>query len=192
MNNHDGNNGRKFGKLKNIANIGDIVTVSGYELGVFQVESWTHEVDHQPDYIDEVIMYDVTDLRSHHFLLAFQEDVSVICKADKSDEYLRNLGMQGSGCATGTAIDPAWQHFENMTFLRKEANYVANKPKEISKQERIDRFLDEINDYEELIRSFGDEAETGDDEYGERKAGEYRAKIDSAKERLRSITERKI
>lgn len=200
-NNYDGNHGRKFGKLKNIANIGDIVTVEGYELGVFQVESWTHQVDHQSEFIDEVIMYDVTDLKTYNFLIAFQEDISVICKADKADEYLRNLGINKPdsprtyGEEYSFMIDPVWEQIENMTFLKKEAEEMASstrgsgKPKEMSKQERINRFLDEINDYEELIRNFGDEAESGDDEYGERKAGEYRERIESAKRKLKRISE---
>src|SRR5699024_11321730 len=91
-----GNEGeRKFGRLNNIANIGDIVSIEGEELGVFQVESWSHQVDYQPDYIDELIMYDVTDLRTHQFFIAFQEDISVVCRADKAYEYLSNLGISG-------------------------------------------------------------------------------------------------
>lgn len=181
--NNDGNSGRKFGKLKNIANIGDIVSVVGYELGVFQVESWTHEVDYQPDYTAENILYDVTDLKTHQFLLAFQEDVSVVCRADKADEYLNNLGIRKDFKASDLTvdvtldIDPVWQHVENMLFMRKEAEYMAEKPKQIPEQERINRFLDEINDYEDLIRNFGDEN------------GEYQAKIDSAKRKLANIVE---
>ncbi len=146
---NEGNGGRSFGRLKNIANIGDIITVEGYELGIFQVESWTHEVDYQPDYIDETIIYDVTDMRNHQFLLAFQDDISVVCRADKADEYLRNLGIGNDipKLDYGYMIDPVWAHIESMSSLREEAEAMANKPKEITKEERIDRLLDEINDY---------------------------------------------
>lgn len=163
--------GRKFGRLNNIANIGDIVSIEGEELGVFQVESWSHQVDYQPDYIDELIMYDVTDLRTHQFFIAFQEDISVICRADKADEYLRNLGLSRGFDVGDLTIDiSAWQ------YLGKEDESLS-KPIELTKQERIDRLLDEINDYADLIRNFGDED------------GEYQELIDSAKRRLAIIAE---
>src|SRR5699024_1377954 len=167
-----GNEGeRKFGRLNNIANIGDIVSIEGEELGVFQVESWSHQVDYQPDYIDELIMYDVTDLRTHQFFIAFQEDISVVCRADKADEYLRNLGISGGFSVGDIAID-----IGNMSFSREEDESLS-KPIEMTKQERIDRLLDEINDYADLIRNFGDED------------GEYQKRIDSAKRRLAIIAE---
>lgn len=167
-----GNEGeRKFGRLNNIANIGDIVSIEGEELGVFQVESWSHQVDYQPDYIDELIMYDVTDLRTHQFFIAFQEDISVVCRADKADEYLRNLGISGGFSVGDIAID-----IGNMSFSREEDESLS-KPIEMTKQERIDRLLDEINDYADLIRNFGDED------------GEYQERISSAKRRLAIIAE---
>lgn len=170
--------GRKFGRLNNIANIGDIVSIEGEELGVFQVESWSHQTDYQPDYIDELIMYDVTDLRTHQFFIAFQEDISVICRADKADEYLRNLGLSGLSLEPDYSymFDPVWHYIENKSFSREEDESLS-KPIELTKQERIDRLLDEINDYADLIRNFGDED------------GEYQELIDSAKRRLAIIAE---
>src|SRR5699024_4545039 len=94
MTNNNGNNGRRFGRLKNIANIGDIVTADGYEGREFQVESYTHELDYQPDYIAETIIYDLTDIVTFEYLMAYQEDISVKIKSEDADEYLKNAGKQ--------------------------------------------------------------------------------------------------
>lgn len=174
-----GDNGRSFGGLTNIADIGDIITVKGYNLKEFQVESWTHEVKYQTGCIDEVILYDVTDLKTHYFLLAYQEDVSVICRANKADAYLRNIGIQRKQAESNTQlkINSTWEHLGNMSFKREEVDYKANKKVDHAEEARVDRFLDEIIDYKELIKNFGDVE------------GEYQAKIDSAKSKLTIIAE---
>src|SRR5699024_448635 len=80
----------RFGRLRNIADIGDIINVEGYGKRDFQVESWTHELLYTAETIEESIIYDVIDVFTGEFGLAFQDEVSVVCTADKADEYIRN------------------------------------------------------------------------------------------------------
>src|SRR5699024_1250128 len=96
MTDNNDNNGMRFGRLKNIANIGDIVTADGYEGREFQVESYMHELDYQPDYIAETIIYDLTDIVTFEYLMAYQEHISVKNKAEDEDEYLMNTPKKPS------------------------------------------------------------------------------------------------
>ena len=156
---------KEFGRLKNIANIGDIVLVAGYHGREFRVDSYTHEIDYQPDYTEEVILYDVSDVITGEYMLTYQEDISVIRRA--SDE-------KSAPHASAIDTDFGWEYVGEMEYVREEDTPVRSK--EISKQERIDRLLMEISDYGELIRNFGDED------------GDYQAKINKAKDRLRELT----
>lgn len=150
---------KEFGHLKNIANIGDIVVVKGYPGRKFRVESYTHELDFQPDYVDEAIIYDVTDERTGEYLLVFQEEITVIRREGRADK------------ATN------YEYTGGMTFKEKEAEQMSEmRPVEHTKQERIDRLLTEIADYKYLIQIFGDEE------------GRYQSRIASAKERLKELT----
>src|SRR5699024_4927410 len=88
---------RHFGRMKNIAEIGDIILVAGYAFQEGQDESFTHYLDYQKEYVDEDIMYDAADIASGEYLLAFQEDITVIVKADKADEYIADKSGRRSG-----------------------------------------------------------------------------------------------
>lgn len=150
---------KEFGRLKNIATFNDIIVVAGYHGREFRVDSYTHEIDYQPNYTEEVIIYDISDVITGEYMLAYQEDISVIRRAESDEPIDTDFG---------------WEYVGEMEYVREEDAPVRSK--EISKQERIDRLLMEISDYGELIRNFGD----GD--------GEYQAKINKAKGRLRELT----
>src|SRR5690625_5012783 len=156
---------KEFGRLKNIANIGDIVLVAGYQGREFRVDSYSHEVHYQSDYTEEVILYDVSDVITGEYMLAYQEDTSVIRRAgnEKSAPH-----------ASAIDTDFGWEWIGEMEYVREEDAPVRSK--EISKQERIDRLLIEISDYGELIRNFGDAD------------GELHVKINIEKDILRELT----
>lgn len=159
-----------FGRLKNIAKIGDIIVVDGYGAREFQVESYTHEIDYQPEYVAETIMYDITDLITHEFLIAYQEDISVVCRAENADEYLR--GKSGH-----TAAKQAKELAEEIVATIDidaivEETFAKAMP---SIERRIDEKLAEISDYKTLIEMFGDED------------GAYQSKIDEIKTRLAEL-----
>src|SRR5690625_2140804 len=167
---------KEFGRLENIANIGDIVLVAGYHGREFLVDSYSHEVHYQPDYTEEVILYDVSDVITGEYMLAYQEDISVIRRADSEDKTDINASPldMDFGWLDFPDKGAGWEWIGEMEYVREEDAPVRSK--EISKQERIDRLLMEISDYGELIRNFGD----GD--------GDYQTKINKAKDRSRELT----
>src|SRR5690625_96678 len=127
---------KEFGRLKNIANIGDIVLVADYHDREFRVDSYTHEIDYQPDYTEEVILYDVSDVITGEYMLAYQEDISVIRRAgnEKSAPH-----------ASAIDTDFGWEYVGEMEYVREEGAH--GRSKENSKKERIDRLFREISDY---------------------------------------------
>src|SRR5690625_4608159 len=154
---------KEFGRLKNIANIGDIVLVAGYQGREFRVDSYSHEVHYQSDYTEEVILYDVSDVITGEYMLAYQEDISVIRRAgnEKSAPH-----------ASAIDTDFGWEWIGEMEYVREE-----DKPMK-SKEEQIDLLLMEISDYKTLLRMPGDGS---DDEY-------HRGKIAKAEDKLRKLT----
>lgn len=131
---------QEFGKLKNIANIGDIIVINGYPGRKFQVESFTHSIIYSSDYIEESIVYDAFDIETDEYELAFQEDITVIERKDTI----------------------------NIETKKSEKEI-------LSKTEQIDRLLDEINDYQYLIKIFGDDNES------------YKNKIEEIKNKLSAL-----
>lgn len=122
---------QEFGRLKNIANIGDIIEINDYPGKRFRVTEFTYEIIYSTEYIDELITYDVFDIEAGEHEIAFQEDITVVKsdnKTDKKDEEQSEYG------------------------------------EDLTNEERIDRLLAEITDYQTLIEIFGDD----DGEYSER------------------------
>jgi len=69
------------------ANIGDIITIKGYGIRTFKVESLTHEryIDEEND-VDE-IYYDCTCEKTFEPMFANQEDVTVVSRAGEAVAY---------------------------------------------------------------------------------------------------------
>src|SRR5699024_7375646 len=66
------------------ANVGDIITIKGYGIRTFKVESLTHEryIDEEND-VDE-IYYDCTCEKTFEPMFANQEDVTVVSRAGEA------------------------------------------------------------------------------------------------------------
>src|SRR5699024_2819717 len=160
----------EFGRLRNIANIGDIVTVEGYEGSEFQVEAYTHEIDYQPGYKAETILYDLTDITTFKFLLAFQDDISVKVRADKADEYLKSAPKKNEAPPIFDPEPSALDVWYPQGIIDKMANL---KDVDTSEKNRtVDELLDEMRDWPELVEMFGEDAW-------------YRENIERIKEQLR-------
>src|SRR5690625_4271650 len=114
---------KEFGRLKNIANIGDIVVVAGYLGREFRVESYSHEIDYQPDYTEEVILYDISDVITGEYALAYQEDVSVIRRSDgdsKTETDGISLNMDYDWVDLSSYLAAGWEWIGGMDFVREE------------------------------------------------------------------------
>src|SRR5699024_1696028 len=139
LKNNNGGGRRKFGRLKNIANIGDIVLVAGYHGREFRVDSYSHEIHYQPEYAEEVILYDVSDVITDGYLLAYQEDISVIRRADSEDKTDINASPldMDFGWLDFPDKGAGWEWIGELKYIREEETSM--KPKELTKEERIDR-----------------------------------------------------
>src|SRR5690625_3490139 len=152
----------QFGRMKNTANIGDIISIKGYLGDLFIVESWTHELEYNEDLVIESIIYDVTDVKTGDFLIAFDEDVTVVERAESKSK-------------SKTVGDFLTVNININDIMDGKITSVPEPAREES--ETIDKLLDEINDYHELIRVFGDDNNA------------YKTRIEYAEMKLKEITE---
>src|SRR5699024_4387890 len=138
----------EFGRLRNIANIGDIVTVEGYEGSEFQVEAYTHEA--------ETILYDLTDITTCKLLLAFQDEISVKVRADKADEDVKRAPKKNEA---PPIFDPEPSALDVWYAQGIIDNMAKLKDGDESKKDRtVDELLDELRDWLALIEMFGEDA----------------------------------
>ena len=159
----------KFGRMKNTANIGDIISVKGYLGDLFIVESWTHELEYNEDLVIESIIYDVTDVKTGDFLIAFDEDVTVVERAESKSKS-KTVGDFLSVNINTNSFG------EQMIDAIKEFEEIKQQPR-TDIPESIDKLLDEINDYHELIQMFGDDNNA------------YKTRIEHAELKLKDIVE---
>ena len=138
-------------KRKNIANIGDIVVVDGYPGRKFRVESYTYYVEYTEGYIAEDVSYIVYDIETGEDLIAFQDEITVIQTAHTS-KVVRNE--------------------------KKEDGRSTRKWEQLTYSEKIDYLLDELRDYQALIKMFGDEN------------NEYKNKIELVKKKLEELSKK--
>lgn len=153
----------QFGRMKNTANIGDIISIKGYLGDLFIVESWTHELEYNEDLVIESIIYDVTDVKTGDFLIAFDEDVTVVERAESKSK-------------SKTVGDFLTVNININDIVDSAAEVRASKEPSVC-SESIDKLLDEINDYHELIRLFGDDNNA------------YKTRIEYAELKLKDIVE---
>lgn len=138
-------------KRKNIANIGDIVVVDGYPGRKFRVESYTYYVEYTEGYIEEGVSYIVYDIETGEDLIAFQDEITVIQTAHThTSKVVRNK--------------------------KKEDRRSIRKWEQLTHSEKIDYLLDELRDYQTLIKMFGDEN------------NEYKNKIELVKKKLEELS----
>ena len=153
----------KFGRMKNTANIGDIISVKGYLGDLFIVEAWTHELEYNEDLVIESIIYDVTDVKTGDFLIVFDEDVTVVERAESKSKNRTVGDFLSVNININDVMDG-----------KTTSEPAVESPRTSS--ETIDKLLDEINDYHELIRLFGDENNA------------YKTRIEYAELKLKEIT----
>lgn len=188
--------GHSFGNMRPIAEVGDLVRCDGYGAKVFIIDAYTHELSYDSENSFEDIYYDMTDALTKEYTLGGQEDIFVVCNADKADAYLaeyRRNGAKEDGKDGELPSEMSKALLDWAGKLGEGGNYMSKEfkptPRELSsqeaarrKQERDERadkvnvLLDEMRDYDTLITMFGDIE------------GEYQAKIDGAKAKLAEIT----
>ena len=167
-------------KRTNKANIGDIVIDANHPAREFQVDGYSHEIYTDADGQYEEITYDVYDVESCEFLIAFEEDLTVVVKAEMADDYLRSkYGINASKPSDieRKIVGDIMKEFTAKEKALTEAKDIVNKAESRQGKDDIDTLLDEINDYKTLIKMFGDEDK------------KYELAICEAKAKLKELTE---
>jgi hypothetical protein len=128
------NNGKSF------IQFGDLVRVDGYGDRIFEVLGYRVEQYFYPDEQHTDIVFELSDVHTLEWLEADENDLTLICREDKAEEYLAN--------PTERKLSP-----------REESSRLAEERKQLRKikSEIIDDLLDRIRDYRRLYAMFGDE-----------------------------------
>lgn len=130
------------GQLPRKATFGDIVTVLGYGDALYKVENFTEQTINEPNGKVSEVFYDLTDVADYtNYVIADDEDITVVATADKADEYF--------------AQNPPTD------YVKSEVTKVTKKTEVKTKQAVIDGLLDELNQTMYLIEVFRE----ADDEY---------------------------
>lgn len=161
-------------KLSPIAQLGDLITITGYATRLFRIDSYTHEFTYERGLETEEIYYDCSCVTSAEYTLAAQEDITVACAEVYSEIYLETyehpiIDVVASDIFANLFANMNWEA-EVMTKPVK----AVNKTKEPTKQERIDALLDEMNNVNNAIELIGD----SDGEYG-RRIDEIKAELEA-------------
>lgn len=192
----NGNNGHNFGEMRPIAQVGDLVRCLGYGNRVFIIDAYTHELSYDAENAFEDIYYDMTDALTKEYTLGGQEDIFVVCKAYKADDYLAQYLRNGHDVGLGAGKEMPSEILRNVLAditPQQEASEMSKErrltPREESSQEahrrkqereerseKADVLLDEMRDYMTLKTMFGD------------MDGEYQMKIDEVKAELAELT----
>lgn len=148
-------------ELTPVARVDDIITIEGYGDRLFRVTGYTHEFTYNKHESYEEIWYDCYCVITAEFMMAEQDDVMSVVLAHESkaiiDDYLeRQADLILSNVFTDYGD---WKDAE----ITKEAyEPMTKKPKEKTRNQRIDELLDEMNNVRET------RVILGEDHYAER------------------------
>lgn len=155
-------------KMTPVANIGDLVNISGYANRLFRVDSYTHEFTFERGIESEDIYYDCTCVSAGEYNLGAQEDITVVCREGQSAEFLKTykhpeVDVIASDIFEGLFLNMTW----GAEDVIKPIKATVTKTKEPTKQELIDGYLDDLINVSNAIELIGDE----DGYYDAKKAG---------------------
>jgi hypothetical protein len=136
---------------------GDLVQVDGYETRIFEILGYRVEQYFYPDEQHTDIVFELSDAHTLEWLEADENDLTLICREDKAEEYLANAPIQQVIVFLAEGITE--ETIERKLTLREQSSREAEARKELRKimSEVIDDLLVRRKDYEELYAIFGDE-----------------------------------
>lgn len=128
--------------LEPIAQIDDLITIDGYGDRVFRVDGYTREETYNRDFDAEDIYYDCHCVVTAEYMMADQPDVEVVAKAEESGAFLRSYKMPKFQTPL---YGISFYHTEVDNVFKPIKVQAPTKPKEPTREERIDALLDERN-----------------------------------------------
>jgi hypothetical protein len=165
---------------------GDLVRVNGYWPRVFKVLGYREEHYYYPDEQWTELVYELSDAITAEWLEADEEDLSLVASTEDADEY---LAVNPHQYEAPSLIMPDWasmflfggetvskQKEPRKPTARELSAKVAEERKKARKAhvDKIDRLLDELNDYRRLAAQFDDE--------------EYKARVEFIRLKLTELT----
>lgn len=173
---------RKWEMREPIAKLGDIVNVRGYGHRRFEVFSVNYEAAMDAVESFEEVFYDVVSVDLADFMIAWQEDVTVVETPNEIDyEKLEGHSAQSYyDIISSFTID-----YNGLMGGNKPKEQITKKeevdvPKNRSKSDKIDVLLDELHRFQTLIEMMGEDDED-EDTY-------YRDRVDEIKAELAAMT----
>jgi hypothetical protein len=156
------NDGEEF-EFELPAEHGDLVTVDGYDGRLFMVIAYQLIRNFLPEEEYNEIVYEVIDAYTGEFLEADGEDVEFVTDADHAAAYVReNPNPKAFAIDTSHLENKGAERMakeERKPTAREWSAKEAEERKKARKERaaKIDRLLDELNDYKRLAAQFGDE-----------------------------------
>ena len=161
--------------------IGDLVRAKGYEDRIFQVEAYIISEHYGEGGHWKDVTYDLTDVVTFEYTIAFQEDLTLLAEADGAYEYLKkNKPSETTSLREGTYND-FLNEIVNIAEVindEKKARIQEEKRSRMAETNRIDYLLDEYNDIKRLIGEFGDDDEN-----------DFAAKLDEIERKLKEASD---
>lgn len=148
---------------------GDLVHVAGYEPQVFSIDGFREEHYYYPNENWTELVYELHDMGTGEWIEADSEDLSLVAPVDQADEYLSAnpapvtpkitliFGMEAEKVAKPERKPTAKEMSSKEAADRKKARK--------EKAEKIDRLLDEMNDYKWLVAQFDEDEHKARVEY---------------------------
>lgn len=147
------------------ANLGDIITIGGYGEMLFRVfaKSYNEETNAYESYVD--VFYDVISLETGEFLLADNEDITIIDSPSTVDTDTLKMHADDNSEAIKSIIETLGKYDHEIMYSSSDEND-DNIGTEIDMSghkivdddnSAIDKLLDEMNDWKELVKNFGED-----------------------------------
>ena len=140
-------------KMRPKAEIGDLVTVSGYGTRVWKVDAYDMNLRFESGIIAEEITYEVVCVDTGEYDLAWHEDITLLEKARGADAYLRKR-PDSERYKPGKADKP---HIIVSFSTDSAEPPQGTTAKAKARASATDRLLDERNDFVRYIELWGDE-----------------------------------
>jgi hypothetical protein len=149
-------------------NFNDIVHVAGYEPQIFVIDGYREEHYYYPDEDWVDLVYECHDFFSGEWIECDSEDISLVASAEDAEEYLSGIVApeQPKIFIFGVEANVVAKEERKPTARELSSKEAADRKKaRKEKAEKIDRLLDELNDYKRLVAEFDDEEHKARVEY---------------------------
>lgn len=143
-------------RMSPVAKLGDIITIEGYGDLLFRVFNVSYSVEENAIDKFEDVYYDVVSLRDGEFVLADHYDATIVDSPAVADLDQLIEHFYDSEQALQDTLTSLGMNESNIKHLSDKYDIV-KEDVDMSESNAIDKILDEINDWKELIEIVGED-----------------------------------